>query len=179
MVTPRASLHPDLIAAVYEELHALASSYLRNERHGHTLQTTALVHEAWLKLSRRDSDSFSSRGHFCRAASLAMRRVLVDHAIKKKALKRGEGRSAIPIVQGSEVATDESESDLDVLSLNDALSRLAAEDPRKAEVVELRYFGGCTIEDTAAALDISTATVEREWRFARAWLRRDLENPEK
>ena len=165
----------ELMGAVYEELHALASAYLRNERVGHTLQTTALIHEAWVSLSRREAGSFTSRSHFYRAAGLTMRRILVDHALKKKALKRGEGRSAVPIEEVLGVVADEDAAAVDVLSLNDALNRLAAEDARKAQVVELRYFAGCTIQETAEALGIGTATVEREWRFARAWLRADLE----
>jgi RNA polymerase sigma factor (TIGR02999 family) len=159
---------------VYDELRAIASSYLRNERPAHTLQTTALVHEAWIRLSDRDAAHFSSRAHFFRAAALAMRRILLHHAEKTNALKRGGGQ---PVAQsGCEIEPpQQGEQDpIELLALDEALHKLAEVDSQKAQVVELRYFGGCSIDETAEALGISTATVERDWRFARAWLRTAL-----
>ena len=162
-----------LVEMAYEELHALASAYLRKERPGHTLQTTALVNEAWMRLSGRDAGTWNDRAHFLRAAALAMRRILINHAEKHSARKRGSGARAVPL---EEVLGRPEGSSPDLLVLNDALNRLAELDPQKAKVVELRFFGGCTIDETAEALCIGTATVEREWRFARAWLRAELEN---
>lgn len=164
----------ELLNIVYEELRTLASAYLRGERIDHTLQTTALVHEAWLRLSGRDSSTFDNRAHFFRAAALAMRRVLLHHAEKKTAQKRGGGRPAAALNEDLDAAPDSSRGWEEMLALNDALKRLAEIDAQKAQVVELRYFGGCSIDETAEALGIGTATVEREWRFARAWLRNAL-----
>lgn len=165
---------PELLAIVYDELRALASAYLRNERAGHTLQTTALVHEAWLRLNGRDERTFDNRSHFFRAAALAMRRILLHHAESRRTQKRGGGRSAASLTDGFDTAESGGPGALDLLALDDALKRLAAEDVQKASVVELRYFAGCTIDETAEALCISTATVEREWRFARAWLQAEM-----
>ncbi len=159
-----------LVTIVYDELHALASAYLRSERTGHTLQTTALVHEAWLRLSGRDA-RFDNRAHFFRAAALTMRRILLDHAERRRAQKRGGGRRGLALEEQADVAARTGGDSLDLLALNDALEHLAALDERKAQVIELRFFGGCSIEETAEALGLSTATVEREWRFARAWRR--------
>lgn len=163
-----------LLEMVYDELRAIASSYLRNERPAHTLQTTALVHEAWIRLSNRDAEQFSSRAHFFRAAALAMRRILLHHAEKTNALKRGGGQPAAQSSFEIEPPQQGEKSPIDLLALNEALHELAVVDSQKAQIVELRYFGGCTIEETAEALGISTATVERDWRFARAWLRTAL-----
>ncbi len=162
-----------LIAAVYDELHALASAYLRKERQDHTLQTTALVNEAWLRLSGRDGSAYSNRAHFFRAAALAMRRILIDHATRRTAEKRGGLRTKLALDETIDIAlpsTTASDGG-DLLALDAALRQLATENAQMARVVELRYFGGCTIDETAEALGISTSTVERDWRFARAWLR--------
>lgn len=166
----------ELIEAVYDELRALASAYLRGERRGHTLETTALVHEAWLRLSQRDAETFDNRAHFFRAAALAMRRILLHHAEKRAAQKRGGGRPGVTIDEGIDSLASPSTDWVEMLALNEALKRLADTDVQKAQVVELRYFGGCSIEETAEALGIGTATVEREWRFARAWLRTALDS---
>jgi RNA polymerase sigma factor (TIGR02999 family) len=163
-----------LLEMVYDELRAIASSYLRNERPAHTLQTTALVHEAWIRLSNRDAAQFSSRAHFFRAAALAMRRILLHHAEKTNALKRGGPQSTTQSGFDIEPPQQGEQSPIDLLALNEALHKLAQFDPQKAQIVELRYFGGCTIDETAEAVGISTATVERDWRFARAWLRTAL-----
>lgn len=163
-----------LLEMVYDELRTLASSYLRHERPAHTLQTTALVHEAWIRLSKRDATRFGSRAHFFRAAALAMRRILLHHAEKSNALKRGGGQPAAQSGFEIEPPRQEAQDPIDLLALDEALHKLAEIDPQKAQIVELRYFGGCSIDETAEALGISTATVERDWRFARAWLRTAL-----
>jgi RNA polymerase sigma-70 factor (ECF subfamily) len=163
----------DLMQVVYDELRALASAYLRQERPGHMLQTTALVHEAWLRLHGRRAVAYQGRAHFFRAAALAMRRILLNHAEKRRALKRGGGHRKASLTESLHLRSPS--SDVDVIVLGDVLDRLSRWDEQKARVVELRYFGGCTIDQTAEALGISTATVEREWRFARAWLRAELD----
>jgi len=155
-----------LIPLVYDELRRLADLYLRNERDGHTLQPTALVHEAYLRLSETNGQRIETRSHFFGAAAMAMRRVLVDHARKRRAAKR-----EAPLVTSAEPAF---ETPFDVLALNDALDRLAAISPERARVVELRYFGGLSIEEAAKVLRTSPTTVKRHWTFARAWLLRAL-----
>lgn len=159
-----------LIEIVYDELRGLSEAYLQNERPDHTLQATALVHEAYLSLSSR-TRGWADRTHFFRAAAKAMRHILINHAHAKAALKRGGGEPALRL---QETALITPEPGLDLLDLNDALTRLSEIDPDKGRVVELRFFAGCTIEQTATTLGISTATVERHWRFARAWLRAEL-----
>lgn len=168
----------DLMRIVYDELHALASAYLRRERPDHTLQTTALVHEAWLRLRGRGAVTYDGRAHFFRAAALAMRRILLHHAEKRRALKRGGGGRPSRLSESAEPPDAGGQTDMDLLALNEALNRLSQLDQQKVRVVELRYFGGCTIDQTSEALGISTATVEREWRFARAWLRAELDEPD-
>src|SRR4051812_4886623 len=163
-----------LFPVVYEELRSIAATFLAGERAGHTLQPTALVNEAYLRLVRPDV-SWDSRGHFFGAASRAIRRILTDHARSRGRDKRGgkgeDRRRRVPL-DGLEVeAPGES---VDVLALDEALTRLAAEDEQKARVVELRYFGGLTEEQTARVLGVSVSTVGRDWRFARSWLRREL-----
>lgn len=160
-----------LMPLVYEELRAVAEAYLHRERPDHTLQTTALVNEAYLRLCRREDAAWNNRAHFYRAAAKTMRRVLINHAVQRRALKRGGGRRAVDLDAATLPAADQS---TDLIALDEALRRLAEIDEQKAQVVELRFFAGCSIEDAAKALDISTATVERDWRFARAWLRTEL-----
>lgn len=156
-----------LVPLVYDDLHKRAHQYLRRERVGHTLQTTGLVHEAYLKLVHQDRADWKTRAQFLGVASQVMRRILVDAARERQAAKRGGGET--PIVLDDSIAGGTAMS-IDVLALNDALERLAEMDPRQARIVELRYFAGLTVEDTAAALDISAMTVKREWSSARAWL---------
>lgn len=158
-----------LIPLVYEELRALASGYLRGERGDHTLQTTALVHEAYLRLVDQQRTTWRNRRHFFGIAALAMRRILVDAARRRGAAKRDLGR---PITLDEDL--DAGRDDREILGVDEALEELARLDPRQARVVELRYFAGLTIEDTAEALDVSPATVKREWHTARAWLAREL-----
>jgi len=162
-----------LLPLVYEELRRLAGAYLAAERPDHTLQATALVHEAFLRLVGSDNARWESRAHFYRVAAMAMRRVLVNHARDRARLKRGGG--------GRRVALDESlDADPqmppeDLLALDEALDRLATVDERKVQVVQLRYFGGFTIEQAAQILDISPAQVKRDWTTARAFLLRELD----
>jgi RNA polymerase sigma-70 factor (ECF subfamily) len=159
-----------LLQLVYNELHDIAGRHLRRERPGHTLQPTALVHEAYLRLVGGKGLSATSRVHFLRAASRAMRQALVDHARARLALKRGSG---LQITLDEGLAGRE-EPIIDMLALDDALVRLAAAEPRWAQVVELKFFSGLDVPDIAQALGVSSATVKRDWQFARAWLAREL-----
>lgn len=160
-----------LLPMVYDELRRLAAGCLRSDRRDHTLQATALVHEAYMRLSGSGNPGWNDRAHFFRAAALTMRHILIDHARQRAAEKRGGGE---PGVRLSETALLLDDSDVEILEIDDALKRLSALAPEKARVVELRFFGGCTIDETAEALGISTATAERHWRFARAWLKSRL-----
>lgn len=164
----------DLIAAIYTELHRLARIYLRRERSHHTLQTTALVNEAYLRLVRQDRVEWQSREHFLGIAAQAMRRILVDYARSRQYGKRGgPHRQLVPLEDAAVFAPERSPA---ILALDEALDRLAAFDERKARVVELRYFGGLTVEEAARLLEVSPATVMRDWSLAKAWLQRELES---
>jgi RNA polymerase sigma-70 factor (ECF subfamily) len=158
-----------LIPLVYSELRVLASGYLRAERGDHTLQTTGLVHEAYLKLVDQRRTSWKNRKHFFGIAAQAMRRILVDYARRRRSAKRDAGR---PITLDEELAGTRDEGD--ILGVDEALGRLAALDERQARIVELRYFAGLSIEETAEALEVSPATVKRDWLLARAWLQLEL-----
>jgi RNA polymerase sigma factor (TIGR02999 family) len=160
-----------LIPLVYEELRNQAKRHLRREPVGHTLQTTALVHEAYLRLVDQRETQWQNRAHFFGVAGQLMRRILVDHARSRLAAKRG---GAVPSVTLAEDAIENPESVIDLLELDEALTRLGARDGQQARIVELRYFTGLGIEETAEALGISPATVKREWVMARAWLKREL-----
>ena len=162
-----------LVPLVYAELRKQARRALRRERDGHTLQATALVHEAWLRLDVQHDARWESRTQFLAVAAQMMRRVLVEHARMRHALKRGGG--GIHVTLGDAENAVAAPDEVDVLALDDALARLAILDPRKARLVELRYFAGLSIPEAAAALDISPATVGRDWAVARMWLRRELE----
>ncbi len=159
-----------LVPVVYEELRRLASSYLRGERPDHTLQTTALVHEAYLRLADQRRTTWANRAHFFGIAAQAMRRILVDHARSRGRAKRNAG---YPVTLDEELAGSVGRP-YEVLEVDEALERLARLDARQARVVELRYFAGLTIEDTALTLNLSPATVKREWTSARAWLQQEL-----
>jgi RNA polymerase sigma factor (TIGR02999 family) len=157
-----------LLPLVYEELRRLAAQRLAGEAPGQTLQPTALVHEAYLKLVGPDPGrAWNDRAHFFAAAAEAMRRILIDRARQKRRQKHGGGRQRVPLAEADAVA--ESSAD-DLLALDEALTRLAAEHPRKAELVKLRYFAGLSEEEAAAVLGLSRATASRSWAFARAWL---------
>ena len=163
-----------LIPLVYGELRKLARQCLRHERDGHTVQTTALVNEAYLRLVHSNRVQWRDRAHFFAITAQLMRRVLVDEARKRRYQKRGGGLTRVPLDEG-EVAS--AERDVDVLALDEALERLAEFAPRKGRVVEMRFFGGLTIEETAAVLGVSTDIVKREWRTAKLWLLRALSEP--
>jgi len=166
----------ELMPLVYEELRAVARRKLRLERAGHTLDTTALVHEAYLKLVQLDRVQWQSRAHFMAVAAQAMRNILVNHALRRKRVKRGGGAPHVPLEEtaAESVVLPVAEADR-ILALDDALDRLAAHNPRHARIVECRFFGGMTIEEAASALDISPATAKRDWSLLRAWLGRELE----
>jgi RNA polymerase sigma factor (TIGR02999 family) len=160
-----------LIPLVYDELRARAAGALRRERRGHTLTPTALVHEAYLRLVDGQPPDVESRKHFLAIAAKVMRRVLVDHARARNAAKRNQGKEALSLDEALTIGDGRSPA---LLKLDDALQALAAFDPAKARLVELRYFAGLTIEETADILDTSPATVKREWALARAWLHREV-----
>jgi RNA polymerase sigma-70 factor, ECF subfamily len=159
-----------LIEVVYRELHRLARGYLQRERRGHSLAPTGLVHEAYLRLVDQHAVQWQSRAHFFAIAAHVMRRVLVDHARAHGAAKRGGG--AVVPLEDVDAATAAPEVDL--LALDSALDKLGALDPRQKQIVELRFFGGLTVEETAAVLDVAAITVKRDWALARAWLFREL-----
>lgn len=179
----------ELTGLVYQELRALAQRHLRRERPNHTIQRTALVHEAFVRLVNQQSVDWQNRAHFLALASNLMRRILVDHARARLASKRGGGAVAVSLDElMAPLDADEAggaarlpepqhidgETDDDVAAIDAALTRLGSLDERQARIVEMRYFGGLTIEETAQALEISDATVKREWTLARAWLKREL-----
>jgi RNA polymerase sigma-70 factor, ECF subfamily len=166
----------ELMPQVYDELRRLAANYLRQERPGQTLQATALVHEAFLRLSKEKNQPWENRTHFLAIAALSMRQILVQRARARHAEKRG-GEHAERITLDESVMADrapDATGGVDVLELDAALEKLAALDPQQAKIVELRYFGGLTVEEAAEALDISPATVKRHWTIARAWLKKEL-----
>jgi RNA polymerase sigma factor (TIGR02999 family) len=163
-----------LIPLVHAELHTLASRYLSHERRDHTLQTTALVNEAYLKLAGQRNVDWQNRAHFFGIAAQLMRRILVDHARRDRRVKRGAGAPHVPLEDFDPPGPADAVDPADAYTLDRALSRLEAFDPQQGRVVELRYFGGMTIEETAEVLGISTATVKREWAVARAWLYREI-----
>jgi RNA polymerase sigma factor (TIGR02999 family) len=159
-----------LVPLVYDELHRIAASYISRERAGHTLQPTALVNEAYIRLVQAEDVAFESRAHFLGIAARLMRQILVDHARRHDARRRGGRQRRVTLTEG--VALDEAGADVDLLALDQALERLAAEDARLARLVELRYFGGLSTEETAEVLATSPRTVKRDWAVARVWLRR-------
>lgn len=160
----------ELLELVYADLRHLAAAYMQNERSDHTLQATALVHEAYMRLVDWENVSWQSRAHFFSVAADVMRNVLVDHARSRKAGKRSGGQRVLI----DEAVSLPEERDFDVLALNDALDALEKLDPRQARIVQLRFFGGLSIEETAYVLKVSETTVRREWTFAKAWFQREL-----
>lgn len=161
-----------LLPLVYEELRMLASSQLRNERTGHTLGPTALVHEAYVRLAERDKLTVRDRSHFFAVAAQSMRRVLIDHARGRRRQKRGLGQATVPLAEVEGLMTDQAADEL--VALDEALDRLAAASPRAAQVVERRFFAGLSLEETAESLEVSLKTVQRDWTQARAWLRKEI-----
>jgi len=169
---PRAA--EQLLPLVYDELRKLAALKLARERPGQTLQATALVHEAWLRLGGADQHTWNGRAHFFGAAAEAMRRILIDQAHRRLAVRHGGGLARVEAdVAGIELAAPEGMRD-ELLAVHEALDRLAAHDPRGAQLVKLRYFVGMTIEEAAEALDVSAPTAKRDWAYARAWLFREI-----
>lgn len=171
MAEDRQSLD-SLLPIVYQELRRLAASYLRRERPGQTLQPTGLVHEAYLRLMKDRPDRWQNRAHFCAIAAHSMRQILIERARARGALKRG---GAQPRVTLDEALVAGGEQSIDLLALDRALEKLATLDAEQARLVELRFFGGLTVEETAEEMSISPATVKRHWTIARAWLARELE----
>ncbi len=167
---PRAA--EELLPLVYEELRSLARARMAHEAPGHTLQPTVLVHEAYLRLVGEDDPGWNGRGHFFGAAARAMRRILVESARRKLRLRHGGVRERVELDDDA-AAIEPPQGD--VLAVDEALERLEQRDPRKGKIVELRYFAGFTVEETAKALDVSVGTVEREWRFLKAWLQEELD----
>jgi RNA polymerase sigma factor (TIGR02999 family) len=164
-----------LFPLVYEELQRIAHRQLGMERTGHTLETSGLVHEAYIKLAGLDRMEWRGRAHFFAAAAGAMRRILIDHAASRRALKRGGNRRRVPLEHANVATPTLDDRSLDeLLALDQALDRLRSLDPRQAKVVECRFFAGMSIEEVAEALDVSPMTVKRDWAAARAWLNREL-----
>jgi RNA polymerase sigma factor (TIGR02999 family) len=160
-----------LVPLVYDELRRLARYYLASQRSDHTLQSTAIVHEAYLRLAGRENVHWENRSHFFAVAAQLMRRILVDHARKRNAAKRGGAQLTLLV---DEAVEPSSQRELDLVALDDALKALAELDERQSRIVELRFFGGLSIEDTSRLLEISPATVKREWSTARAWLYEEI-----
>lgn len=170
-----AEAEAELTPVLYRELHRLAERYLRNERAEHTLQPTALINELYLDLVAGDLPDWTSRAHFFGVAAHRMRQILVEHARQRGAAKRGGGAEKLPIDEMVCFAPDRGR---DVIALDDALKALEQVDARKAKVIELRYFAGLSVEETAKVLDVSVATIGREQRFAEAWLKREISGEE-
>jgi RNA polymerase sigma factor (TIGR02999 family) len=161
----------ELMTLVYEELHRLAHQHLKRERPGHTLQTSALVNEAFVKLIDQKDVRWQNRGHFFAIAAQLMRRILVDHARIRRAAKRGGSASPVSLDDALVISNERS---AEVVALDEALTALATVDERKSQIVELRFFGGLSIEETAEVLAVSPGTVMRDWTLAKAWLRREM-----
>ena len=161
----------ELMPLVYDELHRLAGAYLRRENREHTLQPTALVNEAYLKLVDQHHPNWKNRAQFFGVAAQLMRRILIDHARRHYAAKRGGDRCNVSL---GNIGSFGNQPDADLLTLHEALERLEKIDPEQSRLVELKFFGGLTIEETAEVMQVSHATVEREWKVAKAWLKREL-----
>lgn len=164
-----------LMPLVYTELRGLAAAFMRREGRGHTLQPTAMVHEAFMRMVDQTRVEWKGRAHFVAVAAQTMRRILVDHARAKKAAKRGGGRVRVTLQADLAISPEREE---DVLALNEALEKLQLVDERQARIVELRFFGGLSVKEVAEVLDVSTRTVENDWTMVRAWLRRELSSEE-
>ena len=169
---PRDDSADAFLKLVYAELHRQAHRYLQKERLGHTLQTTALVHEAYLRLVEQTSVAWESRSHFYAIAATMMRRILIDYAKTKHRVRRGGVHSDLPLENALTIRA--SETDFDLLALDEALNRLAEREAQLAKVVELRFFSGLDVVETAEVLGVSESTIKRDWRMAKAWLHREL-----
>src|SRR6185369_11200298 len=168
----KAEVMNELLPLIYDELHKRAAAYLRRERPNHTLQATALVHEAYLKLIDQRDDSWQDREHFFAIAAQAMRRILIDHAKNRHRRKRGGSNEDLPLEEALLAAADE--TNVDLIALDEAMTKLAKLDPQQERIVELRYFGGLSLDEAASALGISRATAARDWQVAKAWLHREM-----
>ena len=164
-----------LVPVVYEELRRQAARYLKRERPGHTLQTTALIHEAYIRLIDQKNVHWQNRAHFYAISAKLMRRILVDHARSRQAAKRGGSDIKLPL---EEAMSAPEGREVDIVALDEALERLAAIDPQQSRVVELKFFSGMSVEETAEVLGVSTRTVKRDWNVAKAWLRREISEGE-
>jgi len=164
----------ELIPLVYDELRRMAGRYMRRESKGHTLQTSALVNEAYLRLVNQKSVQWQNRAHFFGVAAHLMRRILVDHARSRSRAKRGGGAQMVSLADQAVISKEVA----DVIALDDALKNLAEMDPRKSQIVEMKFFGGLTTEEVAEVLKVTSRTVEREWRKAKAWLNRAISKGE-
>ena len=160
-----------LIPVVYDELRRQAARYLRGERPGHTLQTTALIHEAYLRLINQHNVEWKDRAHFYAIAARLMRQILVDHARKRQAAKRGGSDIKVPLEEEMVISP---ERNVDLVALDEALTRLAGIDPQQSRIVEMRYFSGLSTEETAEVMGVSSRTVKRDWNVAKAWLRQEI-----
>jgi RNA polymerase sigma factor (TIGR02999 family) len=165
-----------LIPLVYEEMRRLARYYMRKERREHTLQTTALINEAYIRLVDHKGMRWQNRAHFYAVAAQAMRRILIDHARARQYAKRGGGAHLVELDEAAAVAHVQA---AEMIALDEALTGLAAVDPRQSKVVELRYFGGMSVEETAEVLEVAAVTVMRDWRAAKAWLLREISSDER
>ena len=163
-----------MFVVVYNELRQLAARKLRGERDDHTLSTTALVHEAWLELNKLNRIQWQNRGHFLAVAAQAMRRILIDYAVARRRQKRGGGQVVVSLDDGDALAIADDRAD-ELVELEEALERLQVINERQAKVVACRFYGGMSVEETAGALNVSPATVKREWAIARAWLNREMQ----
>jgi len=163
----------ELLTVVYQELHRLAHHYMKRESPGHTLQTSALVNEAYVRLVDQNNVQWQNRAHFYGIAAQMMRRILVDYARNRRYAKRGGGAQKVSLNEALIVSDERSE---EVVGVHEALEQLALFDPRKSQIVELRFFAGLSIEETAEVLDVSPGTVMRDWTLAKAWLRREMTN---
>ncbi len=163
----------EILPLVYNELRKISSKYLREEHRNHTFQTTELVHEAFIKLTGNENISWESRAHFFGIAANSMRQILVDHARKRNAFKRGSGEMKLSLEEAPTIAAENNDQ---ILALDIALNKLESLDQRSSKIVEMRFFSGLTIEETAEALNISVSTAKRDWNFAKAWLYREMEN---
>jgi RNA polymerase sigma factor (TIGR02999 family) len=162
----------ELLPLIYDELHRRAAAFMRRERQNHTLQPTALVHEAYLKLVDQRIDDWNDREHFFAIASQVMRRILVDHARSRQRHKRGGSKEDLPLEEALLAGAEE--ANVDLIALDEAMARLAKIDPQQERLVELRYFGGFSMEEAARAIGVSRATAARDWQVAKAWLHREM-----
>ena len=167
-----------LLPLIYDQLRRIAREYMRRERSGHTLQPTALVHEAYLRLTRGEPISWQGRAHFYNLAARAMRRILVNHARDRQRLKRDGVQVTVPLAEAGDIRQAEENGGVDIVALDDALDRLSQIYPRQGHVVELRFFGDMEARDIAEVLQVSEKTVLRDWQFARLWLHRELAQKE-